>query len=75
MVERRDLVSLAQLKRGLERQDGQAGPVRSGARRAFAARNVPVLYLESELETELSAQTVTRVEAFVEMLSTERRPA
>lgn len=44
-------------------------------RQAFAARNVPVLYLESELEADLSAQTVTRVEAFVEMLSAERRPA
>jgi benzoyl-CoA reductase/2-hydroxyglutaryl-CoA dehydratase subunit BcrC/BadD/HgdB len=34
----------------------------------FAARNVPVLYIESELEAELSGQTVTRIEAFVEML-------
>jgi benzoyl-CoA reductase/2-hydroxyglutaryl-CoA dehydratase subunit BcrC/BadD/HgdB len=44
-------------------------------RQAFAARNVPVLYLESELEADLSAQAVTRIEAFVEMLSAERRPA
>ena len=37
-------------------------------RRRLAARGVPVLLLESELETELSGQTVTRIEAFVEML-------
>jgi len=41
-------------------------------RRAFAARGVPVLYLEGELETELSGQTVTRIEAFVEMLAAGR---
>jgi benzoyl-CoA reductase/2-hydroxyglutaryl-CoA dehydratase subunit BcrC/BadD/HgdB len=44
-------------------------------RHAFAARGVPVLYLESELEKDLSAQVVTRVEAFVEMLSAGRRSA
>jgi benzoyl-CoA reductase/2-hydroxyglutaryl-CoA dehydratase subunit BcrC/BadD/HgdB len=38
-------------------------------RRAFAARGVPVLYLEGELERELSGQAVTRLEAFVEMLA------
>jgi benzoyl-CoA reductase/2-hydroxyglutaryl-CoA dehydratase subunit BcrC/BadD/HgdB len=38
-------------------------------RATFAARGIPVLQLESELERELSAQAVTRVEAFVEMLS------
>ena len=38
-------------------------------RATFAARGVPVLQLESELERDLSAQAVTRVEAFVEMLS------
>ncbi len=37
-------------------------------RRAFADRGVPVLYLEGELERELSGQAVTRLEAFVEML-------
>jgi benzoyl-CoA reductase/2-hydroxyglutaryl-CoA dehydratase subunit BcrC/BadD/HgdB len=37
-------------------------------RRAFAERGVPVLYLEGELERELSGQAVTRLEAFVEML-------
>jgi benzoyl-CoA reductase/2-hydroxyglutaryl-CoA dehydratase subunit BcrC/BadD/HgdB len=37
-------------------------------RRRFEAKGVPVLYLESELERELAGQTVTRVEAFVEML-------
>lgn len=41
-------------------------------RATFAARGVPVLQLESELERELSAQAVTRVEAFVEMLSAGR---
>ncbi len=41
-------------------------------RRAFAARGVPVLYLEGELEAELSGQTVTRIEAFVEMLAAGR---
>jgi benzoyl-CoA reductase/2-hydroxyglutaryl-CoA dehydratase subunit BcrC/BadD/HgdB len=34
----------------------------------FEARGVPVLYLESELESELAGQAVTRLEAFVEML-------
>jgi len=38
-------------------------------RRALAAWNVPVLVLEGELEAELSGQAVTRIEAFVEMLS------
>jgi benzoyl-CoA reductase/2-hydroxyglutaryl-CoA dehydratase subunit BcrC/BadD/HgdB len=38
-------------------------------RRTFAARGVPVLVLEGELERQLSAQTVTRIEAFAEMLS------
>jgi benzoyl-CoA reductase/2-hydroxyglutaryl-CoA dehydratase subunit BcrC/BadD/HgdB len=37
-------------------------------RRTFAARGVPVVVLEGELERELSAQAETRVEAFVEML-------
>jgi len=41
-------------------------------RRAFAARGVPVLVLEGELELELSGQAVTRVEAFVEMLAAGR---
>jgi benzoyl-CoA reductase/2-hydroxyglutaryl-CoA dehydratase subunit BcrC/BadD/HgdB len=39
-------------------------------RAAFAARGVPVLVLEGELEAELSGQVVTRIEAFVELLST-----
>jgi benzoyl-CoA reductase/2-hydroxyglutaryl-CoA dehydratase subunit BcrC/BadD/HgdB len=38
-------------------------------RQTFAARGVPLLYLEGELERQLSGQTVTRVEAFAEMLS------
>lgn len=41
-------------------------------RRTFAARGLPVLVLEGELERELSAQAVTRIEAFVEMLSAGR---
>ena len=36
--------------------------------RAFAEIGAPVLLLESELETELSAQAATRLEAFVELL-------
>jgi benzoyl-CoA reductase/2-hydroxyglutaryl-CoA dehydratase subunit BcrC/BadD/HgdB len=38
-------------------------------RRTFAARGVPVLCLEGELERQLSGQTITRLEAFAEMLS------
>ena len=41
-------------------------------RATFAARGIPVLQLEGELEAELSAQAVTRIEAFVEMLSAGR---
>lgn len=41
-------------------------------RAAFAARGIGVLHLESELERELSGQTVTRIEAFVEMLAAGR---
>ena len=41
-------------------------------RAALAARGVPALQLDSELELEPSAQAVTRVEAFVEMLSSGR---
>ena len=37
-------------------------------RRTFAARGIPLLYLEGELERTLSEQTVTRVEAFAELL-------
>jgi benzoyl-CoA reductase/2-hydroxyglutaryl-CoA dehydratase subunit BcrC/BadD/HgdB len=37
-------------------------------RRRFAARGVPVVVLEGELERELSGQAETRLEAFVEML-------
>ena len=44
-------------------------------RRAFAARGVPVVVLEGELERELSAQGETRVEAFVEMLRSGARAA
>jgi len=38
-------------------------------RRRFDAIGVPVLFMESELERELSGQAVTRIEAFVEMLA------
>jgi benzoyl-CoA reductase/2-hydroxyglutaryl-CoA dehydratase subunit BcrC/BadD/HgdB len=41
-------------------------------RAGFAAAGLPVLAVESELERELSGQAVTRVEAFVEMLSAGR---
>jgi len=44
-------------------------------RQAFAARGVPVLVLEGELERELSGQAQTRVEAFVEMVRREARVA
>jgi benzoyl-CoA reductase/2-hydroxyglutaryl-CoA dehydratase subunit BcrC/BadD/HgdB len=37
-------------------------------RGAFAADGIPVLVLEGELERELSAQAVNRIEAFVELL-------
>jgi len=35
-------------------------------KKTFASRGVPVLYLESELEAELSGQALTRIEAFAE---------
>jgi benzoyl-CoA reductase/2-hydroxyglutaryl-CoA dehydratase subunit BcrC/BadD/HgdB len=38
-------------------------------RRTFADRGTPLLYLEGELERQLSGQTVTRLEAFVEMIA------
>ncbi len=38
-------------------------------RRTLEARGLPVLQLEGELERQLSGQAVTRIEAFVEMLS------
>ena len=41
-------------------------------RAAFARRGVPVLVVEGELEAALPAQVVTRVEAFVELLSAGR---
>jgi benzoyl-CoA reductase/2-hydroxyglutaryl-CoA dehydratase subunit BcrC/BadD/HgdB len=41
-------------------------------RAALSARGIPMLYLDSELEREISGQTVTRIEAFVEMLSAGR---
>jgi benzoyl-CoA reductase/2-hydroxyglutaryl-CoA dehydratase subunit BcrC/BadD/HgdB len=44
-------------------------------RAAFAARGAPLLVLEGELELQLAAQAVTRVEAFAEMLRAERRAA
>jgi benzoyl-CoA reductase/2-hydroxyglutaryl-CoA dehydratase subunit BcrC/BadD/HgdB len=41
-------------------------------RAAFAAQGLPVLVLEGELEREVSGQTVTRLEAFVELLQAGR---
>jgi benzoyl-CoA reductase/2-hydroxyglutaryl-CoA dehydratase subunit BcrC/BadD/HgdB len=41
-------------------------------RRAFGALGIPVLVLEGELEAELPAQAVTRIEAFAEMLQAGR---
>ena len=38
-------------------------------RQTFAARNIPLLYLEGELERHLSGQVVTRIEAFAEILT------
>jgi benzoyl-CoA reductase/2-hydroxyglutaryl-CoA dehydratase subunit BcrC/BadD/HgdB len=44
-------------------------------RRTFAARGVPVVVVEGELERELSAQAETRIEAFAEMLRSGARAA
>jgi len=44
-------------------------------KRTFADRGAKLLYLEGELETELSGQSTTRIEAFVEMVSAARRSA
>jgi benzoyl-CoA reductase/2-hydroxyglutaryl-CoA dehydratase subunit BcrC/BadD/HgdB len=43
-------------------------------RRALTDRGLPVLELETELEAELPAQAVTRLEAFGELLAARRRP-
>ena len=40
----------------------------AGIKQHFTKRGVPVLFLESELEAELAGQTITRLEAFVEMV-------
>jgi benzoyl-CoA reductase/2-hydroxyglutaryl-CoA dehydratase subunit BcrC/BadD/HgdB len=45
----------------------------AGIKAHFTARDVPVLVLESELEAELAGQTVTRLEAFVEMVGKRRK--
>lgn len=37
-------------------------------RRAFESQGIPVLFLETELETKLSSRNTTMIEAFVEML-------
>jgi benzoyl-CoA reductase/2-hydroxyglutaryl-CoA dehydratase subunit BcrC/BadD/HgdB len=42
-------------------------------RTRFAAEGVPLLYLEGELEAELSAQAQTRIDAFCEMVAAQRR--
>jgi benzoyl-CoA reductase/2-hydroxyglutaryl-CoA dehydratase subunit BcrC/BadD/HgdB len=44
-------------------------------KKTFADRGLPVLYLEGELERQLSGQVETRIEAFAEMLSARRAPA
>jgi benzoyl-CoA reductase/2-hydroxyglutaryl-CoA dehydratase subunit BcrC/BadD/HgdB len=41
-------------------------------RARFKSRGVPVLTIESELESELSGQSTTRIEAFVEMVHSRR---
>jgi len=41
----------------------------AGIKQHFTERGVSVLFLESELEAELAGQTITRLEAFVEMVS------
>ncbi len=45
----------------------------AGIKERFGARGLPVLFLESELEAELSGQTITRLEAFVELLTQRRK--
>jgi benzoyl-CoA reductase/2-hydroxyglutaryl-CoA dehydratase subunit BcrC/BadD/HgdB len=42
-------------------------------RRRFARIGAPLLYLEGELETPLSGQVITRLEAFVEMVDAGRK--
>lgn len=42
-------------------------------RSRFAAEGQPLLYLEGELEAELSAQAQTRLDAFCEMVAAQRR--
>jgi len=37
-------------------------------RKAFESEGIPVLFLETELETELSSRTITMIEAFLEVL-------
>lgn len=44
-------------------------------RRTFAERGLPILVIEGEMERELSGQTLTRLEAFVELLRAEVRAA
>lgn len=44
-------------------------------RKRFTDQGSPVLYLEGELERELSGQGTTRIEAFVEMVEKARRAA
>lgn len=45
----------------------------AGIKAHFDAQNLPVLFLESELEAELAGQTITRLEAFVEMVDQRRK--
>jgi len=45
----------------------------AGIKKHFGAQGVGVLFLESELEGELAGQTITRLEAFVEMVAQRRK--
>ena len=38
-------------------------------KKTFARRGLPLLMIEGELESELSSQTLTRIEAFLEMVA------
>lgn len=44
----------------------------AGIRKTFAAKRAPLLYLEGELENELSGRDATRIEAFLEVLASGR---
>ncbi len=77
-----DLAGRVEYLTGLYSQNGAAGLVLHNVKfcepemfdvamikKRFAAMNSPVLYVETELEKQLSGQLSTRLEAFVEMAS------